>query len=196
MKKFFPNKVSNMNAVSNWRSRLEKGMCFFKVMLQHAKDWKSFCKKKEHFSERFSILCQTVVHLHCWHGASSTHASCHLANTSCYLANLYKRIPKPEKNGKKKNKPMTPENIHLPCGHYDCLFLFLFFLLTCGFTGYRDLPNDRSYLADKRHLCVSMPIFPKRKEHIYLQFTKKTPLISTPSVNIDSIYIHFFLFYI
>ena len=46
--------------------------------------------KKKHSSKIISILCQTVVHRHCWHGASSTNAFCHLANTSCYLANLYK----------------------------------------------------------------------------------------------------------
>ena len=78
-----------------------KGHVFLQSNAATRQGLKKFLQKKEHFSERFSILCQTVVHLHCWHGASSTHASCHLANTSCCLANLYKRIPKPEKNAKK-----------------------------------------------------------------------------------------------
>ena len=59
------------------------------------------CSKKN-ISLKKTILCQTVVHWHCWHGASSTNASCHLANTSGYLANLYVYI-KRKRKPKKKN---------------------------------------------------------------------------------------------
>ena len=63
-------------------------------MLQHVNEYiisnQEVSAKNMHFSKIMSILCQPVVHWHCWHGASSRNASCHLANTSYYLANLYK----------------------------------------------------------------------------------------------------------
>jgi hypothetical protein len=89
--------------------------------------------QKKHFSKIISILCQTVVHWHCWHAASSTNASCHLANTSCHLANtschlantscclanLYVYI-KRKRKPKKKQKNIFCKLIR------KCLFVFCF----------------------------------------------------------------------
>jgi hypothetical protein len=44
-----------------------------------------------HFSNILAILCQTVVHWHCWQGASSRNASCQLPKTPSYLEKLHKK---------------------------------------------------------------------------------------------------------
>ena len=111
-----------------------------------------FLKKFLQKNERNYILCQTVVHLHCWHGASSTNASCHLANTCFYLANLHKTQPKPRKNKtnkkkqinqKKANKPsfLTPRQMNVFWCHgsdfpgFSGLFVFCMFI--CSGFGWR-----------------------------------------------------------
>ena len=77
--------------------------------------------KNMQFSKIMSILCQTVVHWHCWHGASSKNASCHLANTSCYLANLYKTQTKKQK----KQKQFLQTSSDMLVFFVFCLFWFL-----------------------------------------------------------------------
>ena len=160
-------------------------------MLQHFKEYhnfpeRSFCKKKKHFSERISILCQTVVHWHCWHGASSTNASCHLANTSGYLANLYKPRTKTRKTSEKGKRYPWHQKTFLCLGVKNRVFLvcvscFCFVCFFCCFflfTGCRDLPDDRRYLANKkRHLCVRLHAnIAKTKNNTYFyNLQKPTP---------------------
>ena len=102
----------------SWKGHifLKRNAATFQGILQFL--MKKFLLKKKHFSKIISILCQTVVHWHCWHAASSTNASCHLANTSCHLANtschlantscclanLYVYIKRKRKPKKKKTK--------------------------------------------------------------------------------------------